>query len=245
VQRAIELDPGDAAAHATLGTVHAHFDWDPVAGERELKRALELGPEVPTVLRYYSIFLWHEGRFDEALALNDRELALDPTSAFANRNRAIIYYYARRHEDCIAQARRTLELDPHFVTVYGWLGNAYEQLGREREAIEAQVQPFTFEDGRADDVASLRAAGAAGGMRAFWRRWLEIEARQPKYPHTHGPVLARLKAGDPRRALEELEKLGEERSPWARVVGVEPQFDPLRGDPRFQALRRKVGLVRS
>jgi TolB-like protein/DNA-binding winged helix-turn-helix (wHTH) protein/tetratricopeptide (TPR) repeat protein len=244
VQRAIELDPGDAAAHTTLGTIQAQFDWDPVAGERELKRGLELGPDVPTVMRYYAIFLWHEGRFDEALALNDRELALDPTSPFANRNRAMILYYARRYDDCVSQARKAVELDRHFVTTYGWLGRAYEQLGREREAIEAYVQPFTFE-GRSNDAASLRAAGAAGGMRAFWKRWLEIEERQPQYDHTDVPALAWMQMGERQRALEELVKLGEARCPWARAIGVEPQFDPLRGDPRFQALLRKVGLVRS
>jgi DNA-binding winged helix-turn-helix (wHTH) protein/TolB-like protein/tetratricopeptide (TPR) repeat protein len=245
VRQAIELDPGDAAAHTTLGTIEAQFDWDPVAGERELKRGLELGPDVPTVMRYYAIFLWHEGRFDEALALNDRELALDPTSPFANRNRAMILYYARRYDDCVAQAQKTVELNRYFVTTYGWLGRAYEQLGREREAIDAYVQPFTFQDGRADDAASLRAAGAAGGMRAFWKRWLEIEERQPQYAHTDVPALAWMQMGDRQRALEELEKVVEERSPWARAIGVEPQWDPLRGEPRFQALLRKVGLVRS
>jgi hypothetical protein len=124
-------------------------------------------------------------------------------------------------------------------------GRCRIRLDGEREAIDAFVQPFTFQDGRADDAASLRAAGAAGGMRAFWKRWLEIEARQPLFPHTDVPVLAWIKAGDRRRALEELEKLGEERSPWTRAIGVEPQFDPLRDDPRFLALLRKAALVRS
>lgn len=82
-------------------------------------------------------------------------------------------------------------------------------------------------------------------MPAFWKRWLEIEARQPHYPYTDVPVLAWIKTGDRRRALEELEKLAEGRSPWTRAIGVEPQFDPLRDDPRFQALLRKVALVRS
>ncbi len=243
-QRSLELDPTGAEAHATLGTVLAQFDWDPVAGERELKQALELGPDEPTVLRLYSVFLWHEGRFEEALALNDRELALDPASVFANRNRAIIFYYARRYEDCIAQSRKTLELDRHFITAYGWLAKSLEQLGRDQEAVDAYVAPLTFREDRGPDVAALRAAAAAGGMRGFWKRWLEIEQRQQEYFNTQVPAIAWLSIGDRERALSELEKLCEARSLWIRAIGVEPTWDPVRADPRFQALLRKVRLVR-
>jgi TolB-like protein/DNA-binding winged helix-turn-helix (wHTH) protein/tetratricopeptide (TPR) repeat protein len=239
-RRAVELDPTSAEAHALLGTVLAQFDWELPAGQRELERALELGPDVPTVLRLYSLFLWFEGRFDEALALNDRELALDPTSVFANRNRAIIYYYARRYEDCIAQSRKTLELDLHFITAYGWLGRSLERLGRDAEALDAFVQPLTFREDRADDVASLRAAAAAGGARGFWRRWLEIEERQPEYSNTDWPAMAWLRIGERERALAELERLCEVRSPWIRALGVEPHWDPIRADPRFQAMLRQA-----
>ena len=242
--RSIELDPTGAEAHATLGTVLAQFDWDPVAGERELKRGVELGPDVPTALRLYSLFLWHEGRFDEALALNDRELALDPTSVFANRNRAIIFYYSRRYEDCVTQSRKTIELDRYFGTTYGWLGRALEWLGRDQEAVDAYVQRLTFEDGRADEVAVLRAAAAAGGMRGFWKRWLEIEELQREEFNTDLAAMAWLRIGERERALSELERLCEARSLWIRAIGVEPHWDPVRTDPRFQALLRKVRLVR-
>jgi DNA-binding winged helix-turn-helix (wHTH) protein/TolB-like protein len=242
-QRSLELDPTGAAAHATLGTILAQFDWDPVAGERELKRGLELGPDEPTVLRFYSIFLWHEGRFDEALALNGRELALDPASAFANRNKAMILYYARRYDESVAQSLKTVELDRYFVTAYGWLGKSYEQLGRDREAVEAHLMPLTFRPNRTKDVAVLRAAAAQGGLRGFWRRWLAL--RDPDYFGTDLPALAWLKAGDRERALAELERLCDARNPWMRAIKVEPQWDPVREDPRFQALLRKTRLIRS
>ena len=242
-QRSLELDPTGAEAHAILGTILAQFDWDPVGGERELKRALELGPEVATVLRLYSLFLWHEGRFDESLALNARELALDPASVFANRNKAIILYYARRYEESIAQSKKTVELDRYFITAYSWLGKSYEQLGRDGEAVEAHIMPLTFREERLHDAAALRAAAERGGLRGFWRRWLEIEESWQEYFNTDIPALAWMKLGDRERALRELEHLCEARSPWIRALKVEPQWDPLRADPRFQAILRKAGFT--
>ena len=93
-------------------------------------------------------------------------------------------------------------------------------------------------------MGALRAAAAAGGMRGFWKRWLEIEQRQPEYFNTQVPAIAWLSIGDRERALSELEKLCEARSLWIRAIGVEPTWDPVRADPRFQALLRKVRLVR-
>jgi DNA-binding winged helix-turn-helix (wHTH) protein/TolB-like protein len=242
--RSLELDPTGAAAHATLGTILAQFDWDPQAGERELERAFELDPDDPTVLRFYSVLLWHEGRFDEALAMNERELLLDPASVFANRNRAIILYYARRYDESVAQSLKTLELDRYFHTAYHWLGRSYEQLGREREAAEAYIAPLTFSETNQKEAATLRAAAGSGGLRAFWKRWLTSEPAR-SYASSDLEALAWLKVGDRERALATLERLCDQRSPWLRAIKVEPQWDPLRGDPRFEALLRKANLVRS
>ena len=240
--RSLELDPSGAEAHATLGNLLAHFDWDSAGGERELKQAAELGPDDPAVLRLYSLFLWHEGRFDEALALNGRELALDPTSVFANRNRAIILYYARRYPEAVAQSLKTVELDRYFATAYDWLGKSYEQLGRDEEAVEAFLTPLTFSEEGHKDVAALRAAAARGGLAAFWRTWLDLQRSKPD-PHNGARALAWLKLGERERALASLEQLSEQGGPWIRTIKVEPQWDPVRADPRFQALLRKARLV--
>jgi TolB-like protein/DNA-binding winged helix-turn-helix (wHTH) protein len=240
--RAVALDPSLSDGHALLGSVVSQFDGDSAEGERSLERALELDPENPVALRLYSLFLWQEGRFDEALALNDRERALDPTSALINRNRAIILYYARRYDESIAQSRRTLELDRYFGTAYDWLGKSYELLGREREAVEAFLMPLTFSEGRQKDLADLRAAAARGGLREYWKRWLELEQSRPD-PGNDVRALAWLRVGDRERALSSLERLQEQGGPWIRTIKVEPRWDPLRADPRFQALLRKARLA--
>jgi len=239
--RAVELDPRLAEAHAMLGSIVSQFDWDPEIGERELKRALELGPDNPFVLRLYSLHLWQEGRFEEALALNERELALDPTSVFANRNKAIILYYARRYDECIEQSLRTLELDRYFATVYDWLAKSYEQLGRDQEAVEAFITPLTFSEANRGDIAALRDAATRGGLLGYWSRWLELELKKPD-SHTDVRALAHLRLGDHDRALAWLEKLYEQRAPWIRTLKVEPLWDPLRADPRFQSLIRRANL---
>jgi TolB-like protein/DNA-binding winged helix-turn-helix (wHTH) protein len=243
-RRALELDPTVPEAHAVLGSITAQFDWDPAGAEPELKRALGLEPDNPVVLRTYSAFLWQEGRFEEALALNRRELALDPTSVFANRNKAIILYYARRYDECVEQCRQTLELDRYFLTVYDWLGRAYENMGRHPEAMEAFLTPRTFFEKLRPEVASLRAAAEQGGFRAYWKLWLELERHRPD-PHNDARALAHLRLGDRGQALALLEQLAQERAPWIRTLGVEPLWDPLRAEPRFQALLRRVNLDRT
>jgi DNA-binding winged helix-turn-helix (wHTH) protein/tetratricopeptide (TPR) repeat protein len=240
-RRALEIDPAHAEAHATLGIILSQFDWDVAAGQRELERAVELAPDRGTVLRLYSLFLWNEGRFEEALDMNERELALDPASRFANRNRAIILYYARRYEESITQARKTIELDRYFVTIYDWLGKAYRQLGREQEAVEAFITPLTFDVARAKDVETLRAALAQGGPRAFWRRWLELHPDPTEDDLCAG---VELRLGDRDRAIALLETLLASGNPWIRALNVEPQWDPLRSDPRFQSIVRRASTPR-
>jgi TolB-like protein/DNA-binding winged helix-turn-helix (wHTH) protein/Flp pilus assembly protein TadD len=243
-RRSLELDPNEATAHATLGIVLALFDWDTASGERELKRALELGPDVPAVLRFNSVFLWYVGRFEEASALNARELALDPTSVVANRNKAYILYYWRRYEDCIAQTLKTLELDRSAGSTYSLLASSYEQLGREREAIDAYIKPLTFDEEHQKDVAALRAAAAEGGARSFWACNLDQVRGRPKADSAM-LAWAHLKVGDHDQAIAWLERISERRGPWLHEIDLDPDWDPLRADPRFQAWRRKANVVGS
>jgi tetratricopeptide (TPR) repeat protein len=168
---------------------------------------------------------------------------MDPTSVFANRNKAIILYYARRYEECVQQCLETLELDRYFATVYDWLAKSYEQLGREEEAVEAFLTPLAFSEERHRDIPSLREAAREEGLRGYWRRWLEIELSKPD-PHTDIKALAYVRLGHRDQALTRLERLVEERTPWVRLLKVEPLWDPLRSDPRFQALLRRAGLIR-
>jgi len=238
-RRALDLDPTIAEAHAVLGRIRLHFDLDVEEGLREMRRAFELDPTNPFVLHCYSQVLADEGRFDEALTVADRALAQDPTSVLATRDKALILYLAGRYEESVAMSRRTLELDPYTPQVHSYLGRAYEQLGREREAVEAYITPLTFSEKNHDVVAALRAAGAKHGIKGYWQQRLQSMQQEPEV-RVYSIATAYARLGDHDRALAWLDKLFKERGAWIRGLKVQPQWNPLRADPRFQDLLRRA-----
>lgn len=229
-QRALELDPTIAEAHAVLGRILVHFDWDMEAAEREMRRALELDPTDPFVLHCYARVLADDGRFEEALALTDTALAQDPTSVLANRDKAIILFLAGRYEACVEQCLRTLELDPYSAFVHSYLGRAYERLGQPEQAVEAYVTPLTFSEANRHRAEALRTAARRGGLAGFWELQLQMLLAEPEVrPFSVARAYARI--GDHDRAIAWLERLYTERGAWVRGLKVQPEFDPLRTAP--------------
>jgi TolB-like protein/DNA-binding winged helix-turn-helix (wHTH) protein/tetratricopeptide (TPR) repeat protein len=241
-ERAIGLDSTTAEAHAVLARIFVHFDWDAEASDRASRRALELNPTNLFVLHCYSLMLADQGRFEEALALADRALAQDPASVLANRDKAIILYLARRFEPCVEQCRRTVELDPYFGSVYSFLGRAYGHLGRPEQAVEAYLTPLTFSEQNREMVDALRSAARRGGLKEFWKQRLQYLLEQPHVPHAT-VAAAYVQIGDHDSAMAWLERLYAERGAWIRGLKVQPLWDPLRGDPRFQDLLRRARLA--
>jgi tetratricopeptide (TPR) repeat protein len=239
-QRALELDPSIPEAHAVQGRLLYSFDWDLEAGERELRRGLELDPNDPFTLHCYSMLLMAEGRFAEALALNERLLAQDPISTFTLRDRAFILYVARRYEEAIQTGRKALELDERFTQAYSPLWRSYEQLGREKEAVDAYLTALSSSRSE-QEMAALRAA-AAQGTTAFWKRRLEQLLAQPE-PSPYTVAMFSVRIGDHDRALAWLEKIYEQRGAGLRYLKVNPEWDPLRGDPRFNDLLRRAHVA--
>ena len=238
-RRALQLDPTIAEAHAVLGRIRLHFDLDVEEGHREMRRAFDLDPTDPFVLHCYSQVLADEGRFDEAVTVADRALAQEPTSVLATRDKALILYLAGRYEESVAMSRRTLELDPYTPLVHSYLGRAYEQQGREQEAVEAYITPLTFSESNHDAVAALRAAAARDGIKGYWRQRLQYLLKEPEL-RVYSIATAYARLGDHDRALEWLNKHFEEQGAWIRGLKVSPQWDPLRADPRFQDLLRRA-----
>jgi tetratricopeptide (TPR) repeat protein len=241
-RRALDLDPTVAEAHSVLARILMHFDWDAEGSDRVSRRALELDPTDPFSLHCYSLMLADQGRFDEALVLADRALAVDPTSVLANRDKAVILYLARRFEESAAQSRRTLELDRYDAGAYGSLGLAYEALDRPQDAVEAYITPLTFQETNRDLVAALRAAAAKGGIAEYWKLRLG-QLLQQSYVPTAAVAAAYVRIGDHDSAMAWLEKLYSERGAWIRGLKVQPRWDPLRRDPRFQDLLRRANLA--
>src|SRR5262249_26509878 len=118
IAQALKLDDQLAEAYTALGEVKAFYDWDRAGAEKAHQRALELNPNSVVAHQLYSIFLlYSSGRFDAALAENERALALDPLSVVLNRNEGMILYYAGQYDRAIEQLQKTLDLDPNFPSV--------------------------------------------------------------------------------------------------------------------------------
>jgi DNA-binding winged helix-turn-helix (wHTH) protein/TolB-like protein len=241
-QRALELDPALAEAHAVLGRISYSFDWDPEAAEPKMRQALELDPNDPFTLHCFSMMLAQEGRFDESVTLNQRLLDQDPVATLPNRDRAVILYVARRYPEAIEQARKTLELDPHFPLAYSALWRSYERLGRTDEMVEAYLTPLRFSKDEQAAVPVLREAARRGGLEGFWRIRLEQLLARPDPPAF---VVARIYASlqDHDQALAWLEKIYDQRAASMRALKVFPEWDALRDDPRFQDLQRRANVA--
>jgi DNA-binding winged helix-turn-helix (wHTH) protein/TolB-like protein len=243
-QRALELDSTLAEAHAVLGRITFSFDWDPEAAERRMRQALELDPDDPFTLHCFSMMLSQEGRFDEALSFNQRLLDQDPVATLPNRDRSLILFLARRYAEAVEQARKTLELEPNLPGAYAALWRSYERLGQANEAIEAYLASLGFSKEGQLIVPALREAARRGGLAGFHQRRLQLLLEQPA-PPTYSVASAYMSLGDKDRALEWLEKLYNERGAWIRNLKVPEEWDPLRGDPRFQDLQRRANVLSS
>jgi tetratricopeptide (TPR) repeat protein len=150
-------------------------------------------------------------------------------------------YLARRYDDAVQQARRTLELDPHDAPAYFWLARSYERLARPEQAIEAYLTPLTFSESNRERVTSLRAAAGEGGLKGFWRQRLQFLLAEPEL-RVRSIANAYVQIGEHDRAFEWLEKLYAERGAQIRSLKVNSDWDPLRRDPRFDALLRRTSI---
>ncbi|HXY03499.1 MAG TPA: tetratricopeptide repeat protein, partial [Terriglobales bacterium] len=240
---ALQLDEGLAEAHASLGFVQLLYDWNPTQAEREFKRAIELNPNYPTAHHWYAYDLAVLNRSDEAVAELKRALELDPISPIINTDLAQILLLVRRPNAAITQCQKTIRLNPGFPQVYWYLGLLYEQEGLWTEAFDAFLKSAPEPLDPTDEKA-FRAAYGAAGIKGYWQHRLFMLERQSRAhyvsPFTFGVSYARL--GQVDRALDNLEKAFQERYPSMIFLAVEPVFDSLHSDPRFQDLVHRVSL---
>jgi TolB-like protein/class 3 adenylate cyclase/Flp pilus assembly protein TadD len=243
VTRALEIDDTLAEAHNSLAMVFMR-DWDWVAAEREWKRALQLNPHYATAHHWYGIsFLSNRGRADEAIAEVKRAQELDPLSLAISADLAHVRYYARRYDQAVDQAHRTLAMDPKFARAHWLLGVVYLQQGMNEEAIAELQAARQLEDSQRV-IAQLGYAYAVSGRMSDAQKALTDlnELSQRHYVDPYWIALIYTGLGDKDRAFEWLGRAYEERSSWLTSLKVDPQWDGVRSDPRFAELLKKVGL---
>jgi eukaryotic-like serine/threonine-protein kinase len=243
--KALEIDDSLAEAHNALGHVKANLDWDWVGAEREFKLALKLSPNYVEAHHRYSHYLVAVGRFEESLTESLRGLELDPIDLSMNTHLGWHYLMARQNDKAIAELEKTLELDQSFVRARLFLGQAYERTGRYEEAIaEFKKARDLYGQGQ---VASgmLGHAYAVAGLRSEAQKTLKNLKEQLKreYVWAYNIAVIHVGLGEKDQAFKWLEKACDDRSDDLIYLKVEPTLDPLRSDPRFIDLLRRIGLI--
>ena len=242
-KKALELDDVSAEAHTSLAQVYCYYDLDYPQAIQEYQRAIELNPNYATAHQWYgSSGLAALGQFDEAIAEVKRAIELDPLSLVINTDLGNTYYRARRYDEAIDQMRKTLEMDPGFYYAHWNLGSALAAKGSLGPAIEEYQKARILNDDPSM-LGLLADAYAASGNKAEAikiRDQLEAISKQ-RYVSAYSFALVYLGLGDKKEAMRWLEKAYQDRAGDAlRFVRVEPLLDPLRGDPRFEALVAKI-----
>jgi len=243
--KALEIDPTLAEAHSSLAYLNAYYDWNWSEAEREFKRSLELKPNYATAHHAYSRLLASLGRLDEARLEIKRAHELDPLSLGIQANLGMISYFGRQYDQVIRQLQETIELDQKFFVSHWGLGLAYEQKGRQEEAIAHFKQAVSLSGGNTNVVASLGHAYAMGGHEREAQKIIEeLKDRTKKgYVSSYQIAVVYIGLGHKDQALEWLEKAVQEHSTLLGYLKMDPRFDSLRSDPRFADLLRRIGFV--
>jgi TolB-like protein/Flp pilus assembly protein TadD len=241
--KAIELDETLAEPHVSLAHVKYYYDRDWPGAEREFKRALELNPNYPQAHHWYAIYLVWSGRTNEGLAEIRRAQELDPLSLPINMSVGWLLCDTNRTDEGIEQLRKTIEMDPGFVIAHHRLALCYERKGAYDEAI-AEYHKVLDLGGKSVGTAGLGQAYAMAGKRNEALNALAELQEQSKQRYVSRGVFALIYAalGDKDQAFAWLEKAVEEHDLSVARLKVDHRFDPLRSDPRFAELVKRVGL---
>jgi TolB-like protein/DNA-binding winged helix-turn-helix (wHTH) protein len=256
--KALQLDEGLTEAHTSLADAELILDWNWSGAEREFKRAIELNPNYSPAHVWYAHYLVAMGRFDESIGEARRSLELDPFSVFTMDFATWAFYLARRYDLTVEQSRKSFELHPEFAWAHYELGSVYERTGRVSESVQEFIKAEELLGMSQDRLAELRKVYRQSGEKGYWRKVLAFCREASEHPRKFastsgygecdymqntGVAAVQVRLGEFNAAFESLERGYAEHEAGLMYLKVDPIFDPLRGDPRFQGLLRRVGLA--
>jgi TolB-like protein/DNA-binding winged helix-turn-helix (wHTH) protein/tetratricopeptide (TPR) repeat protein len=242
--KALELDNGLGDAHATLGMIRLAFDWDWSGAEKECERAVQLTPNSSAVHFSCSLFLTAVGRMDEAVSEARKAVELDPLNPAENVQLGWVLSYARRHDEAIAQLKRALDLDPNFAYAYMEISWNYAEKRMFPEAVGACQKAVNLEP---DDQITLGSCGMVYGLAGKRQDALRLLARLKKVPERsyldpYNVMALYVGLGDRDLAIHWFEQAYREHSASLYCVKTDPFVNPMRSDPRFQDLFRRMNF---
>jgi TolB-like protein/Flp pilus assembly protein TadD len=242
--RALQIDATLSEALTTLAAITASYDWDWPEAERQFRKALESNPNYATAHQWYAEHLARTGRLQEAVAEARRAEELDPASPLTNGIVGTTFYRARQYDRAIEQLEKTLEMDPDFASTHLHLGMTYVQTKMYDKAIFHFERLRTLWGSNPQLVAVLGYGCAVAGERSRAQKILDElnDISKQQYVSPLGIALVYIGLDEKDRAFSWIERAYEDRVFWLGYVKVEPSFDPLRSDPRFTHLLKRMRL---
>ena len=241
--KALTLDNTLADAHSLLGMIALCYDWDWSAAEKEYEQTMALNPNHVWAHEWHSRGLVAQGRTDEAIAEAERVLALSPTPLEWD-SPIWVFVLARRSDLARERAQKLLEVAPNWVWGHFEMALIYEQEGKLEKAAQESLRADELFGMDPKRVAQLKETLAKSGPTGYWKRTLENYRESAKSDYVPPVLVAKscVRVGDKECAFEWLERGLEERDDLMINLKVEPVFDSLRSDPRFQELVSRVGI---
>jgi len=242
--KALEIDNMLGQAHGELGAIRFRYHWDWEGAEKELKLALELDPGSSRAHGSYAGLMSTMGRHDEAIAGGQRAIQLNPAQLGVRISTAYLLRHARRYDEAIEQCEIVLDLNPNFRGAYSTLSEVYALKGLYEDAVAAYQKFLTLGGASEEEVAGLADAYQTSGKEGYWRWMLDYwteRAKQEYVPRTDFSIIYAY-LGDKDQAMRWLEEGYKEHEFLMTTLNVTPEWDPLRDDPRFQDLLRRMNL---
>ncbi len=242
--RALQLDSSLAEAHTAFALVRENYHWDWQTAEQEYRKAIALNPSYSTAHQWYAECLMWQGRFDEALKESDRARQLDPLSLIIATDRGAIFYYWRQYDRAIEELLRVRELDPNFPRA-GLIASAYAHKGRFDKAFAEEGPDMDAQWSWTRRAELYGLAGRHADAQHALNGLLQLQQRQPPHQFVNMAcvAVAYLSVGNDEQALEWLERAYKEQPNVLTSLKVDPVYDPLHGNTRFQDLLQRVGLA--
>jgi len=243
--KALEIDNNLAEAHASLVGIMMCYDWDFAGAEKEFELAVELNPNYAAAHQWHGVLLSILGQHEEAIREIKIARDLDPISPRISAHVGWVLYSARRYEQAFEELNKALEVAPNHSDSQDNLGLAYEAMGKYEEAVKCFRQAVEMSGGAKEYESHLASCYALMGKREEARKILNSIIEYSKENYVSSVFISRVPAvlGEKGQALAWLEKAFRERDPNLLYdLKTYHGFDPLRSDPRFTALLRKIGL---
>jgi tetratricopeptide (TPR) repeat protein len=243
-KRALELDSHLGEAEAMLATVRFWYDWDWTGAEKGFKRSLELNPGYTSAHDQYAWFLTLMGRYPEAISEFERATQLDPLSAVFAGELPVPYIFQGQYEKGIELEQKAMDLDPNFFMIPFGLGRIYSLKGNYSKATELFKKSFEL----GNSPISLGWLGNCYGLSGNKSEALKVFeqlkelSKQRRYVSSFYYALICIGLGDKDQAFQWLEESYRDKDPFMAFLKVDPSLNPIRSDPRFSNLMKRVGF---